>query len=601
MKIKQSKLIISWALSCAMVLLLSIPSFSQVSNDDRVNFRIETVSFEYDDCEFAPLGIPTGIVNSSPVSFKVNDDCFVKAAIPPTLPITFNDSEKIASRTNSRISERYELRMESWLNNLDIPFRNCDFSVVDLFISTPFGDIPTRTASDFCFREEVAYRDKQIGDSGEWNTFSETIGPNTINFRQVWRFANGDDAGSALNFGTFTSGVTRAHQNSNNSITVPSSSNPLGYTNKFSGLDNLNNSADVVYRFTVASGSENYRTEISTDFSETNFDTEIHLLNSARTQVIVRNDDISSGNLNSKIITTLSPGTYYIVVEGALANTAEGDFQLSVSTTAVLPTPGSITQPSPAVFCSGALLPAIPSNVAGGTNIAANASVTYKWFNKVGNGSFNIIPGATGATLTAAQAGPMPGEDISFKRRTVIGSTESGFTNTVTFTTTDILGVIRLASNSPICSGDDGEFYLESEDGAGDAGVVINYDIDGNIGSATLDASGKATVTSAGLTSASTMILVSSVDGGCTAPLTLTETIGLFATPITIGCGQVVTGTNASGTNVALTYSGTSAASGPFSDYDWQGNEVFYEFQVLSSTENVRIALTDLTADLDIF
>ncbi|MDA8693567.1 hypothetical protein N9L92_05855, partial [Saprospiraceae bacterium] len=591
MKIKQSKLIVSWTLSCAMVLLLSIPSFSQVENADKVNYRLETVSFTYNDNNCAD-NILGRIIDKTPVTFKVNDICINEPSFGVSLPFTFADNKRIASKIRSSIDTDYELEMESWVNSSGIRFTPCDFNTQE--VSGPFG-LLNAVLSDECLRENTVYRSKNFGNPGQWNSRTVEVGPNEIELRQVWRYSNGDDAGSALDFGTFTGSTS--HINSNRSITVPSSSNPLGYTNQFSGLG-TNNSTDVVYRFTVP--FDNYRTEISTDFDETNFDTEIHIFNSARTQVIASNDDISGDNLNSKIIETLSPGTYYIVVEGAVNGSAEGDFKLFISIQELSPTPGSITQPSPTVFCSGAPLPAIPSNLAGGTTIAANANVTYKWFNKVGNGSFNIIPGATGATLTAAQAGPMPGEDVSFRRRTVLGSTESGFTNIVTFTTTDLLGVIRLSSNSPLCSGDDGEFFLESEDGAGDAGVVINYDIDGTTGSATLDATGKATVTSAGLTSASTMTLVSSVDGGCTAPLTLTETIGIFDAPIMIGCGQVVTGDNATGTDVALSYIGPNQ-NGDIVVANLPGKEVFYEFQVLSSAENVRIALTDLTADLDIY
>ena len=587
MKRKSTTFLTFWLYSIWTIATLS----GQVTNDDKVNYRVETVEFGYNDCEFSPLGIGTGTIINTPVSFKVNDICINEIPAPPVLPIVFSESRKVFSKNNSSISNRYILELNSWLNSIDIPFKPCDFDRIEL--SGPLGLIST-TFSDGCLRKEEVYRSKAFEDPGVWNEFEENVGPNKIKFRQVWRYTNGDAASSALNFGTFTNGTSREHTNSNRSITIGSLTNK-GYTNKFSGLGSLNNSTDVVYKFTIGAGFDNYRTEISTNFSTTDFDTEIHLINNSRTQVMASNDDIGSGNLNSEIITTLSPGTYYIVVEGASSSSSEGNFKIEVSTDGVSPTPGSITQPSPAVFCSGAQLPTILSNVAGGTNIPANAGVTYKWFERVGNRPFNIIAGATGVSLPSSIVGTMIGEDLSFKRKTVLGNQESSFTNTITFTATDQIGVMRLSSNSPICSGDDGEFYLESEDGVGDAGVVINYTINGTAGSATLDASGKATVTRVGLTSASTMTLVSSNDGGCTALLTLNETIGIFDAPITISCGAVVTGNNSTGTDIAVKYTLNNGATPSFS-----GNEVIYTFDVLGTAENVRLSLTGLTDDLDI-
>jgi hypothetical protein len=598
MKTKLFNRLRSITLSCVMVFLLSFPSFSQVSNDNTVNYRVETVSFQYNDCEVSPLGIGTGITLATPVAFKVNSDCITNLTLPPTLPINFSDSEAIISQNNQNINTNYELELSSWANTADIPSTPCGFDRIRVDLSLGLG-LAYGVLSDGCLREEVAYRSRIINTPGTWHSFSENVGPNTINFRQVWRYTNGDTGSSALDFGNFVNGTSKSHANSNRSISIGSITNK-GYSNKFSGIASLNNSTDVVYKFTIGAAASNYRVEIDTDNSSTNFDSEIHLLNSNRTQVIARDDDGGTG-LRSKLVTNLSPGTYFVVVEGAGNNSAEGDFVLRIQTASISPTPGSISQPSPAVFCSGSQLPAIQSNVNGGTNPSANANVSYKWFKRVGNASnFSVIPGAIGATLTAAQAGTMSGESVTFTRSTVLGSQESITTNNVTFTSTDQIGVMRLSSNTPRCAGQDGEFYIESESGTSDAGVIINYNINGSAANVTLDANGRATIVDPGLTASSTLTLVSSEDGGCTEPLTISEEIELFTTPMVLACGSSISGNNANGTTVANRYSGTYRNS-PYPLHLAPGREDIYQFEVLGTTENVRISLTGLTDDLDLF
>lgn len=67
-------------------------------------------------------------------------------------------------------------------------------------------------------------------------------------------------------------------------------------------------------------------------------DTEIGLYSSAGT-LIVENDDIGGGNLNSRITPTLSPGTYYLAV--GLYNTTFGNFY-NASSNAGLTTTGNL-------------------------------------------------------------------------------------------------------------------------------------------------------------------------------------------------------------------------------------------------------------------
>ncbi len=128
----------------------------------------------------------------------------------------------------------------------------------------------------------------------------------------------------------------------------------------------------------------------------------------------------------------------------------------------------------------------------------------------------------------------------------VVTGVDAGSTN-ITYTVTDANGCVSnsssahvvtvnpipvfnsLNTNSPICEGDDAEFYI-----SGSSSVVLTYNIDGNINqTVTLDGSGDATITNSGATSNTTINLISLeyIATGCSISLTNSETVTVNPSP----------------------------------------------------------------------
>jgi hypothetical protein len=404
-----------------------------------------------------------------------------------------------------------------------------------------------------------------------------------INLRTIWRYSNGDNFASALDFGTLNSNL-KSHINSNREAPsgIPSSK---GYTNHIGGPI-----SDVIYKFKVPSGNPRAIT-ITTDYPETDYDSLLRLYDSNETSIAF--DDDGGTGLTSKIDRVLAPGTYYVVVEG-VGSIPRGKFKVSVDANAIYLTPGSINIPSELGFCYGADLPGITNNTPGSLGMASDVPVTYKWFIKVGSGSFLVIPGATGQNLTAAQSRGIGSVDRQFYRVARVGSIQSLPSNTITFTSQVNFGVVNIDSNNgPLCSGSDAVYMLASENGSSDAGALVSYTLDGVAGSGSLDSNGELTITSTGITTASTLDLIDISLNGCSLSLTASETVEIIPAPTSIACGQTINGNNSNGSDVILNYDGGD---------EWSGKEDIYEFTVLSNNMPVEIDLTgmDSNDDLDL-
>ncbi|MEM8582681.1 MAG: T9SS type A sorting domain-containing protein [Bacteroidota bacterium] len=138
----------------------------------------------------------------------------------------------------------------------------------------------------------------------------------------IWRYVAGNTQQSPLDFGTLSNGQL-GKQDRNSNRQQPSDFDPdqllFGYSNT-----GYRPSPDVYYTFTLDSRA---KVRISTNSTFTNFDTHLSLIGPSG--VIVDNDDVAPGNLNSQITETLCAGTYTVVVEG-LNQFDVGDFLLSV-------------------------------------------------------------------------------------------------------------------------------------------------------------------------------------------------------------------------------------------------------------------------------
>lgn len=113
--------------------------------------------------------------------------------------------------------------------------------------------------------------------------------------------------------------------------------NSCGFANNYTagcgwGTDT---SRDVVFRFDVSTTAP---ITITTDGSSTAYDTILSLRNSAFTEIACNDDNSTTYAFHSRITATLTPGTYYVVIEGYAGSC--GDYRLSIGNpTAMAPPP----------------------------------------------------------------------------------------------------------------------------------------------------------------------------------------------------------------------------------------------------------------------
>ena len=216
-----------------------------------------------------------------------------------------------------------------------------------------------------------------------WNNSSET-------YQSTWRYTNGTKT-SALDFGTITTG-TKTHINKN--VSAPAGANAdLGYSNQWTSTDNaaFKPGNDVTYKFRITSSK---RIIFSTAFSETNFDTFLHLVklndNGTFNSYVDGNDD-GGGSGKSLLTKDLCPGLYGVIVEGYF-DTSKGDFKLSLEVTSLASVTGGVIRPasvssgSTLSLCPNATIPAL-ENVT--SAVSPVSTPTYKWFrNNYNNGAY---------------------------------------------------------------------------------------------------------------------------------------------------------------------------------------------------------------------
>lgn len=226
--------------------------------------------------------------------------------------------------------------------------------------------------------------------------------------QHVWRYTNGTKA-SPLNFGTLSTG-TLTHTNANRAAPANADA-ALGYTNEWTSSTNslFKLGQDVSYKFNITGTTK--RVIFSTAFTETNFDTYLHVvkLNSDGSfNSYIGGDDDSGGSSKSYKQLDLCSGSYAVIVEG-FYSTTEGNFKLSLQTSDLLINPGSVvhtgTNESVIGFCPAATLTGFSNSVSASTQ-ATNNTITYAWerrnyTNADGYSAYTVYTDAgTGASAT---------------------------------------------------------------------------------------------------------------------------------------------------------------------------------------------------------
>ncbi len=151
-------------------------------------------------------------------------------------------------------------------------------------------------------------------------------------------------------------------------ITMPyitSISNATGFTNAYTGTNNQS-SPDIFFRFTTGPCTDSLR--ISTCGSP--FDTYLHLLNSAGTNIISNDDNgsLCAGTPASLKVLVLPNTVYYVVAEGYSNNTGLITLSINQIDNPIFST--NITPSGPLTFCQG-----------GSVTLTAGLGASYLWSN----------------------------------------------------------------------------------------------------------------------------------------------------------------------------------------------------------------------------
>lgn len=277
--------------------------------------------------------------------------------------------------------------------------------------------------------------------------------------KTVWRHTFGSACGSALNFGTLTSGVTYSHVNSNR-LAPAGSSAIMGYSNTLG-----NGSSDVYYQFTLANTSN---VVISTDNSGTNYDTYLRLYNSTACGTQIAFDDDGGTGTTSIINTNLCPGTYVILVEGF--GTSVGDFNLSVRANTITLNGGTIAGITNGVnICSGIDPGAFTSSVDASNGVTA---FNYQWEQSTtgaGSGYSNIVS----ATSTTYDPGTLT-QTTWFRRRVTDACGTVQYSNVIQVVVNSLsTAPTSISGTTSVCVG--GSTTLNAVGGSAGTGAVLNW------------------------------------------------------------------------------------------------------------------------------
>ena len=258
----------------------------------------------------------------------------------------------------------------------------------------------------------------------------------------IWRHEFGTRV-KPFDFGSLASSTQYGHIGKNTSAPAVASLSNLGYTNNWNTSTDFRfrGSSDLTYKFSVDNISR--RIIISTDHTETNFDTWIHLVkldvNGNFVSYIDGNDDRISGNQKSYLDIVLCPGNYAVVVEGFdhSGSSSEGDFKLTIDNSNKSLYGGTIRIEGNSLsrsICPGANFLNIDSQNDASTT-ANGSSVAYTWerYNFEAPYQWITIAGQTGATITGAAIGNIGSYSSIQVRRRSHDCGSNNTSNTVTF------------------------------------------------------------------------------------------------------------------------------------------------------------------------
>ena len=247
----------------------------------------------------------------------------------------------------TNVPTSYQIRMDAWED--DCPTGNrCSFDNGGFSCAFDGDD---RRCNVQNFAGNINFRNNAPGFWTNNGWFFACGNDYGLEVESFWRFTLGNTINDPIVIGsTNCNNLSYSHTNSNSGD---------AYGNNLGGGNNQV-SPDVWYQFTICQPSD---VTLSTCNATTNYDTYIHLVNSAGTILNSSDDNCTSfpiSGLNRKSfisVNNLAPGTYYAVVEGFQGN--QGVFQLDANitprsaVTTISGLPGSVCLDGPSSTLSG--------------------------------------------------------------------------------------------------------------------------------------------------------------------------------------------------------------------------------------------------------
>jgi len=310
--------------------------------------------------------------------------CLQQNFNPPGASTDFNTVIFNHTYSGATVPQFFDLRADIWEDDAGSDFAcgggRCNFDPSTCCGAIVFGVCVGVTQEDDnrCNANPFATGlDYRLGPPCQWYNHGYVAGACGGSYQprieSFWRYTRGTDCNNPLMLGALPSGGSLTHFNSNEC-----------YSNNFSASPGR----DVFYEFTISAP-----TGINISLcGGTAFNTVLFLLDASCNQ-IATNDNFCG--IVSQISTNIcSPGTYKVVVDGALANSA-GTFTLLITDdpSALI----SVTVSGTDVTCNGLNDGTATANVTNGT-----APFTYVWNPNAGSTQTvtGLSPGSYSVTVT---------------------------------------------------------------------------------------------------------------------------------------------------------------------------------------------------------
>lgn len=335
--------------------------------------------------------------------------CLTANFAPPGNSPDFNTMLLDNTYTTATVPQFFDIRTDFWEDDSADPAcggNRCNFEsniccgVIVFGACVGFSQEDDERCNANPFRTNMDYR---LGPPCQWYDHGYVTGACGSRYQphieSFWRYTRGTDCNTPIVLGPLPSGGSLTHFNSNEC-----------YTNNFSASPGK----DVFYQFTISAPTG----VIITLCGGTAFNTVLYLVDASCNQ-IAANDNFCG--IVSQITTNIcTPGTYKVIVDGALAN-SQGTFTLLITDdpSALL----SVNVTKTDVTCNGG-----NDGTATASPVNGTAPYTYSWSPNVGNTQ----------TVTGLSAGTYSVTVTDFTGCTASGSVVIGQPAVLSFTATVI-------------------------------------------------------------------------------------------------------------------------------------------------------------------